>query len=144
MTSSFDRFYSQEGMNPRILLLARRYPSIPVKQLELIMRNKFHPENIVRLVNNKIGRSTGRKTLRLTDDIEVETSEPNALDTECSNMSHLMRCFLVYCQILIELAPGTAMQCKIYTPAPPNSFNLENLLKKFSTSPKCGSCPWGA
>lgn len=84
-------------MNSCIISLTRRYLNILMKQFKLIMRNKFHFKNIVRLINNKINRFTKRKTFRLINNIEMKITESNALNIKCFDMFYLVKCYLIYC-----------------------------------------------
>ena len=77
-------------MNPRVIPLAVRHPKINPRDFQKILDNKFRPYNIVRLVRDHLPAS------------DEKDEDCNIIDTK--SMLHLIRTFLIYCQIIIELS----------------------------------------
>ena len=77
-------------MDPRVIPLTVRYPKVHPRDFQKILENKFRPYNIVRLV---------REHLPAPDEKDEDCSV-----TDTKSMLHLVRTFLIYCQIIIELS----------------------------------------
>ena len=77
-------------MDSRVVPLTVRYPMISPAQFEKILKNQFRPYNIVKLIREHLPLSK-------------EDDNDDAAPADTKSMTHLIRCLLVYCQVLIEL-----------------------------------------
>ncbi|MCJ1467793.1 hypothetical protein MMC07_006418 [Pseudocyphellaria aurata] len=83
-----------EKSSPVFVELFERYPAIDEIYLKAIKENTFKPINVVKLT-----------TEMFLDRNEVEAREEDALIGDLEGLYHLIRCFLIYINILVHFTP---------------------------------------
>ena len=88
------RSFLHHGNEPQFMPLARMFPAVNRKHFAEIFRCTFMPEQLHKLVNDYSARNA----------LGIE-AENGLSGSDIKGMSHLTRCFEVYCQVVLELAP---------------------------------------
>lgn len=92
-----------DGMEPRFIPLARRFPTINVEYFRQIADNKFLPENIVKLSTERAQAVKHHvKFMQLSDD-QLQFGEYNAKEEDTKFPLALLRQFHIYSQILLAV-----------------------------------------
>lgn len=84
--------------------LFERYPAIDEMHLKAIKENTFKPINVVKLTTEMVLDRNKVKLLAVGSDVAVEAREEDAVLGELKGLSHLIRCFLIYTNILVHFA----------------------------------------
>ena len=107
--SAFATFHA-EGASPMFHSLIARFPMVDTEHFKNIRDNKFKVENIIKLSTEYESVQPKNKYLRIGS-TEVEYREEDALASDARGITHLLRAFLIYCQIVIHIAhAGTQME----------------------------------
>lgn len=85
--------------------LFERYPAIDEVHLKAIKENTFKPINVVKLTTEMVLDRNKVKLLAVGSDVAVEAREEDAVLGELKGLSHLIRCFLIYTNILVHFTP---------------------------------------
>ena len=88
------RSFLQSDNDPHFLPLVKMFPAVNRKHFVKICREIFMPEQLHKLVNDYFARNA----------LGIEVEEGLSV-SDIKSMTHLTRCFEVYCQIILELAP---------------------------------------
>lgn len=85
-----------------------KYRSIDIQFIRDIKKNKFKPENIMKLSISVKHTREAAKILKIsTSDLEIKAKEKDCTTADAKGIILLLRAFHVYIQILIFLAaPG--------------------------------------
>lgn len=83
------------------------YPIIHEEHFEDILHNRFKPENILKLSTSFATIKPRVKYIKVGDSIELATHEDDSTAGEAKSITQLLRCFLLYGQIIIHFAPST-------------------------------------
>ena len=94
-------------MNPKAISLLVRFPTIHKEHFEDILHNRFKPENILKLSTSFTTIKPRVKYIKVGDSIELATHEDDSTAGEAKSITQLLRCFLLYEQIIIHFAPPT-------------------------------------
>ena len=82
--------------------LSRRYPAIDETHFKAIKENKFRPINVVKLSTDVVLDRSKVKILTVGSDVALEAREEDAIANELKSVSHLIRCFILYMNILLH------------------------------------------
>lgn len=82
--------------------LFKRYPAIDKIHFKAIKENTFKPINVVKLTINLVLERNKVKILAVGSDVAFEAREEDAVQGEVKGLSHLIRCFLIYMNILLH------------------------------------------
>ena len=96
-----------DGMDPKAISLLVRFPTIHKEHFEDILHNRFKPENILKLSTSFTTIKPRVKYIKVGDSIELATHEDDSTAGEAKSITQLLRCFLLYEQIIIHFAPPT-------------------------------------
>ena len=93
----------------------REYRSVDIQYIWDIKRNKFKPENIMKLSTSVRRTREAAKGLKIgTNGLETEAKEEDCTTADAKGIIVLLRAFHVYTQILIFLAaPGNKLQLQL-------------------------------
>ena len=93
----------------------REYWSMDIHYIRDIKKNKFKPENIMKLSTSVRRTREAAKSLRIgTSGLEIEAKEEDCTTADAKGIIPLLRAFHVYAQILIFLAaPGNKLQLQL-------------------------------
>ena len=94
-------------MNPLFSDLAVRYPAIHKTLFKAISENTLALVNIFKLSIDYIPDCEKMKVLKMSNALAVNALEEDALVSKVKGPSHLLRCFLLYCTILLHFTPST-------------------------------------
>ena len=94
-------------MDPKAISLLVRFPTIHKEHFEDILHNRFKPENILKLSTSFTTIKARVKYIKVGDSIELATHEDDSTAGEAKSITQLLRCFLLYGQIIIHFAPLT-------------------------------------
>ena len=113
--SNFGLFYEHEGEESHLVPLMREYRSVDIQYIRDIKRNKFKPENIMKLSTSVRRTKEAAKSLMIgTSGLEIEAKEEDCTTADAKGIIPLLRAFHVYTQILIFLAvPGNKLQLQL-------------------------------
>lgn len=98
--------YRTQAMNPLFSDLAVRYPAINESLFKAISENTLAPVNVLKLSTDYTPDREKMKVLKVNSTLAVDTLEEDALLSEVKGSSHLIRCFLLYCTILLHFTPS--------------------------------------
>ena len=114
-TSNFGLFYEHEGEESHLVPLMREYRSVDIQYIRDIKKNKFKPENIMKLSTSVRRTREAAKSLKIgTSGLEIEAKEEDCTTADAKGIIPLLRAFHVYTQILIFLAaPGIKLQLQL-------------------------------
>lgn len=85
--------------------LAVRYPAINESLFKAISENTMEPINILKLSTDYTPEREKMKVLKVNSTLAVDTLEEDALLSEVKGPAHLIRCFLLYCTVLLHFTP---------------------------------------
>lgn len=97
--------YRTQAMSPLFRDLAVRYPAINESLFKAIFDNTLAPINILKLSTDYTPERERIKFSKINSTLAVETVEEDALLSKVQGCSHLLRCFLLYCTILLHFIP---------------------------------------
>ena len=89
-----------EGTDPKILLLIELFPTINQSFFKQIMDNKFDPINISKLCTDVSIVKTSKKSITIAKGLEIVTDEDDASYTDIKGFSHLLRCLIIYYDVM--------------------------------------------
>ena len=112
---NFGLFYEHKGEKSHLVLLMRKYWSINILYIRDIKKNKFKPENIMKLSTSVRRTREAAKSLKIgTNGLEIEAKEEDCTIADVKGIIPLLRAFHVYTQILVFLAaPGNKLQLQL-------------------------------
>lgn len=93
--------------NPKPFLWFVRFPTMRKEHFEDILDNRCKPENILKLSTSLTKIKPWVKYTKVGDSIELATHEDDSTAGEAKSITQLLRCFLLYGQIIIHFAPPT-------------------------------------
>lgn len=103
--SNFDLFYEHEGGESHLVPLIRNYWLVDIKYICNIKKNKFKPENIMKLSISVRRTREATKSLKIgTSGLKIEAKEEDCTTAGTKGIIPLFRAFHVYTQILVYLA----------------------------------------
>ena len=113
--SNFGLFYEHEGEESHLVPLMREYRSVDIQYIRDIKKNKFKPENIMKLSTSVRRTREAAKSLKIgTSGLEIEAKEEDCTTADAKGIIPLLRAFHVYTQILVFLAaPGNKLQLQL-------------------------------
>ena len=113
--SNFGLFYEHEGEESHLVPLMREYRSVDIQYIRDIKKNKFKPENIMKLSTSVRRTREAAKSLKIgTNGLEIEAKEEDCTIADVKGIIPLLRAFHVYTQILVFLAaPGNKLQLQL-------------------------------
>ena len=93
----------------------RKYRSMDIQYIRDIKKNKFKPENIMKLSTSVKHTREAAKRLRIgSSRLEIEAKKEDCTTANAKGIIPLLRAFHVYAQILISLAaPGNKLQLQL-------------------------------
>ena len=94
-----------DGMDPKAISLIVYFPTIHKEHFEDILHNRFKPENILKLSTIFTTIKPRVKYIKVGDIIELATHEDDSTASKAKSITQLLRCFLLYGQIIIHFAP---------------------------------------
>lgn len=105
-------FYEHEGEESHLVPLMREYRLVDIQYIRDIKKNKFKPENIMKLSTSARRTREAAKSLKIgTKGLEIEATEEDCTTADAKGSIPLLRAFHVYTQILVFLAaPGNKLQ----------------------------------
>ena len=114
-TSNFGSFYEHKGEKSHLVPLMREYRSVDIQYIRDIKKNKFKPENTMKLSTSVRRIREAAKSLRIgTSGLEIEAKEENCTTADAKGIIPLLWAFHIYLQILIFLdAPGNKLQLQL-------------------------------
>ena len=114
-TSNFGLFYEHEGEESHLVPLMREYRSVDIQYIWDIKKNKFKPENIMKLSTSVRRTREAAKSLKIGfNGLEIEAKEEDCTISDAKGIIPLLRAFHVYTQILVFLAtPGIKLQLQL-------------------------------
>ena len=113
--SNFGSFYEHEGEESHLVPLMREYRSVDIQYIRNIKKNKFKPENIMKLSTSVRHTREAAKSLKIgTSGLEIEAKEEDCTTADGKGIIPLLQAFHVYTQILVFLAaPGNKLQLQL-------------------------------
>ncbi len=113
--SNFGLFYEHEGEESHLVPYMREYWSVDIQYIRDIKKNKFKPENIMKLSTSVRRTREATKSPKIgTNGLEIEAKEENCTIADAKGIIPLLRAFHVYTQILVFLAaPGNKLQLQL-------------------------------
>lgn len=81
--------------------LFKRYLAIDEIHFKAIKDNTFKPINVVKLTTNLVLERNKVKILAVGSDVAFKARKEDAVQGEVKGLSHLIRCFLIYMNILL-------------------------------------------
>lgn len=92
-------------MDPRAVSLLVRFPTIHKEHFSDILHNRFKPETILKLSTSFTSFKSRVKCAKVGERIELAIREDDSLVTEAKSVTQLLRCCLLYGQIILHFAP---------------------------------------
>ena len=99
--------YRTQAMNPSFSDLAVRYPAINKSLFKAISENTLASINVLKLFTDYTPDREKIKVLKVNNSLAVDTLEEDALLSGVKRSSYLIRCFPLYCNILLHFTLGT-------------------------------------
>ena len=95
--SNFGLFYEHEGEESHLVPLMREYRSVDIQYIRDIKKNKFKPENIMKLSTSVRRTREAAKSLKIgTNGLEIEAKEEDCTIADAKGIIPLLRAFHVY------------------------------------------------
>lgn len=94
-------------MDPKAISLIVCFSTIHKKHFENILHNRFKPENILKLFTSFTTIKSPIKYIKVGDSIKLTTHKDDSTTREVKSITQLVRCFLLYGQIMIHFASLT-------------------------------------
>lgn len=94
-------------MNPWAVFLLLCFPTIHKKHFFNIFHNCLKPENILKLSPSFTSIKSYVKYVKIGKGFELATCKNNSVVTEAKSVTQLLRCFLLYDQIILHFTPIT-------------------------------------
>ena len=113
--SNFGSFYEHKGEESHLMPLMRKYRSVVIQYIHDIKKNKFRPENIMKLSTSVRRTREVAKSLKIgTNGLEIDAKEEDCIVADAKGIIPLLRAFHVYTQILVFLAAlGNKLQLQL-------------------------------
>ena len=114
-TSNFGLFYKHEGKESHLVPFMREYRLVDIQYIRDIKKNKFKPENIMKLSTSVRRTREAAKSLKIgTNGLEIEAKEEDCTTADAKGIIPLLQVFHVYTRILVFLAiPGIKLQLQL-------------------------------
>lgn len=94
--SNFGLFYEYEGEESHLVPLMREYRSVDIQYIRDIKKNKFKPENIMKLSTSVQRTREATKSLKIeTSGLEIEAEE-DCTTADAKGIIPLLQAFHVY------------------------------------------------
>ena len=106
--SNFGLFYEHKGEESHLVPLMCEYRSVDIQYIPDIKKNKFKPENIMKLSTSVRRTREAAKSLKIgTSGLKIKAKDEDYTTADAKGIIPLLQAFHVYTQILIYLAaPG--------------------------------------
>ncbi len=94
-----------DGIDSKAISLIIRFPTIHKEYFEYILHNRFKPENILKLSTSFTTIKPHVKYIKMGDSVKLATHEDDFTTSEAKCVAQLLRCLLLYRQIIIHFSP---------------------------------------
>lgn len=113
--SNFGFFYEHKGEESHLVPLMREYRSVDIQYIRDIKKNKFKPENVMKLSTSVRRTREAAKSLKIgSNGLEIKAKKEDCTIADAKGIILLLRAFHVYTQILVFLAaPGNKLQLQL-------------------------------
>ncbi len=113
--SNFGFFYQHEGEESHLVPLICEYWSVDIQYIRDINKNKFKPENIMKLITSVRPTREAAESWKIgMSGLEIEAKEKDCTTADAKDIIPLLRAFHMYTQILVLLAaPGNKLQIQL-------------------------------
>ena len=95
--SNFGLFYEHEGEGSHLVLFTRKYRPVNIQYIRDIKKNKFKPENIIKLSLSIRSTREAAKNLKIdTNSLEIETKKEDCIVADTKSIVPLLQAFYIY------------------------------------------------
>jgi hypothetical protein len=83
---------------------------INIDHFKSVLKGDFKSVNVTKLCTDYEKAPTRSKYIKMSNTLEVETYEDDAEESDVKGATHLMRCFLIYIQIILTFVDSASRE----------------------------------